>query len=373
MTRLVGTLFALASACAAAPTRQDGEGFTPLFNGKDLSGWIQVNCDAGTFTAKDGVIFCTGKPTGVLRTSRQFENFALELEWKHLKEGGNAGLFIHSAALPARGVPFTKSIEVQIMLADDPTGQGRHTRHGDIFSIHGARFVPDRPHPQKWERCLPSENRVKPAGEWNHYRVECKDGKIDLAVNGKVVSGGSNCNPRKGYICLESEGSPVEFRNIRIKEFASSNPPAEEVAEADEGFVLLYTGVDLKGWREDAPGKGKWEAKDWTLNGGGSTLRTEKEFADFSFIADWKTARPTGQRHEVVIYLGPAPLYLSTAEVKQAQWNRLTLTRKKGRLTTILNGQQVADSDFAGPAQGSIGLHCDGAIQFANLYVKELR
>ena len=83
-------------------------------------------------------------------------------------------------------------------------------------------------------RCLPSERRAKPAGEWNHYRVTCNDGVITLAVNGKVVSGGSACSPRKGYICLESEGSPVEFRDIRIKELPSTDPKPEEIAKPAE-------------------------------------------------------------------------------------------------------------------------------------------
>src|SRR5258706_43618 len=81
-----------------------------------------------------------------------------------------------------------------------------------------------------WERCLPSEKRAKPSPEWNHYRVECRDGVLKLAVNGKVVSGGSECKPRKGYLCLESEGSECHFRNLRIKELPSSNPSADEVA-----------------------------------------------------------------------------------------------------------------------------------------------
>ena len=88
---------------------------------------------------------------------------------------------------------FTKGMEIQIIDRDHP--QGIATRHGDVFAIHGATFVPDKPHPQGWMRSLPSEKRVKPQGEWNHYRVESRDGVVTLAVNGKVVSGGSAANP----------------------------------------------------------------------------------------------------------------------------------------------------------------------------------
>ncbi|MGE0759554.1 MAG: DUF1080 domain-containing protein, partial [Pirellulaceae bacterium] len=241
----------------------------PLFNGRDLSGWVAVNCAPSTFTVRDGIIVSTGIPTGILRTDKQYENFILELEWKHVQPLGNAGLFVWSDALTSRGVPFSRSIEVQVL---DGRNSDVYTSHGDIFPIHGARMTPDRPHPKGTERCLPSEFRCKPAGEWNHYRVHCQDGVIKLAVNGKVVSGGSQCRPRKGFICLESEGSECHFRNIRIQELPSTNPGPDETADATEGFRSLYTGVDLSGWRPNPGHAGHWQPQDWILNyDGGST------------------------------------------------------------------------------------------------------
>ena len=70
------------------------EGWVDLFNGKDLSGWVNVNGAPETWTAHDGIISCTGKPIGALRTEKPYENFELELEWRHLKPAGNAGVFI---------------------------------------------------------------------------------------------------------------------------------------------------------------------------------------------------------------------------------------------------------------------------------------
>lgn len=208
--------------------QQKEEGFVPLFSGKDLSGWVPVNVEPETFQVREGVIYCTGEPTGVMRTEKMYENFIIELEWRHLKEKGNAGLFIWSDGVPAKNSPFTRSIEVQIL---DGRNTEDYTSHGDVFAIQGAKLTPDRPHPKGRMRCLPSERRAKPSPEWNHYRVICNDGVIKLAVNGKVVSGGSECTPRKGYVCLESEGSPVEFRNIRIKELPSTNPKPDEIAK----------------------------------------------------------------------------------------------------------------------------------------------
>ncbi len=180
-----------------------------------------------------------------------------------------------------------------------------------MFAIHGSAMKPDRPHPDGWMRCLPSERRSKPAGQWNHYRVTCNDGVIKLAVNGKVVSGGSQCKPRKGYICLESEGSEVDFRNIRIKELPSTNPKPDEIAPLAQGFTPLYTGVDLAGWKQDPGHKGHWQPKDWTLDYDGKSeakdkcLWTEKEYGDFVLVCDWRwTAKPVRRKRLVILPSG---------------------------------------------------------------------
>src|SRR5258705_13180114 len=84
-------LLLLATNLWAADASTD---FTPLFNGKDLAGWVNVNCAPNTFTVRDGIIVSTGVPTGVMRTEKQYENFELQLDWKHMKERGNAGCFV---------------------------------------------------------------------------------------------------------------------------------------------------------------------------------------------------------------------------------------------------------------------------------------
>jgi len=283
----------------------DDEEFVSLFNGRNLDGWANVNCAPETWTVRDGIIVCGGIPTGVLRSDKQYENYILELEWRHMKEGGNAGLFIHSDALTAPGQPFTRAIEVQIL---DGRNSENYTSHGDVFAIHGATMKPDKPHPGGWMRALPSEHRCKPAGQWNHYRVESRDGDITLAVNGKVVTRGSEANPRKGYICLESEGSEVHFRNIRIRELPGSNPPARMVAKKDEGFRSLYNGLDLRGFKRVPGHENHWQAKDWILDYDGKSeakdknLWTEREFGNFALIADWRLpAEPKTQQAPVLL------------------------------------------------------------------------
>ncbi|MEE2820063.1 MAG: DUF1080 domain-containing protein, partial [Planctomycetota bacterium] len=132
----------------------------PLFNGKNLEGWTIVNGDTSTWTVDNQggtqMIVCSGKPTGVMRTDKVYENFILDFDWRHLETNGNAGLFVWSAPYPAVGIPFTKAIEVQIMVGKELDW---YTTHGDIFSIWGAQMTPDDPHPMgdHIQRCLPSE------------------------------------------------------------------------------------------------------------------------------------------------------------------------------------------------------------------------
>ena len=224
MRLILLSLFAL----SAVPFAADEDGWTNLFNGKDLSNWVNVNCAPDTWTVAEGVIKCTGQPTGALRTTRMYENFIMEVEWRHMKSGGNAGIFIWASPNAAKGVPFLRSIEVQVL--DHGYGNtASYTTHGDVFPIHGSTMVPFGRH--NGMRSFPSENRSKPSPEWNHYLIDCRDGVIRLSVNGKEVSGGEKCNYRKGYLGLESEGSPTEWRLVRIKELPAGNAPKEETAE----------------------------------------------------------------------------------------------------------------------------------------------
>ena len=215
-----------------------------------------------------------------------------------MNKGGNAGLFIHSDDITAVGQPFTRSIELQIMDGNA----------GDMFSIHGATMTPGTLHPKGWVRALPSEDRMKPTGQWNHYRVVSRNGTATLAVNGKVVTRGFHLNPRKGYICLESEGSEVHFRNIRICELPGSDPPADVVAQEEQGFRSLYNGLDLRGFRQVSGNENHWRAKDWILDYDGKSeaqdknLWTQEQFGDFVLIVDWRLPdKPTVDNVPVVL------------------------------------------------------------------------
>jgi len=362
----------------------EGDDWRPLFNGKDLSGWVPVQVAPNTFTVRDGMIVSTGVPTGVMRTDRQYENFELDLEWKHIVPQGNAGLFVWSYPITAVGQPFTKSIEVQILDGRDTES---YTSHGDIFSIHGARMKPDRPHPNGAERCLPSEFRAKPAGEWNHYRVVCNDGVIKLSVNGKEVSGGSQSTPRKGYICLESEGTECHFRNIRIKELPSTNPKPEEIAPEADGFVSIYNGLNLDGW--SSKGSGHWKAKDWTLEydgkGTDADLWFDKPLRNFEMIVDWRVTEKGAK--EGFGYLvekrsgGDGTRESSGTKHgvrKVGEWTRSTIKVTEDSIRDETHGGVFGGTDGPGAlnswAERRFAIQAPtNSIQIANIYIKELK
>ncbi|MBY0524559.1 MAG: DUF1080 domain-containing protein [Gemmataceae bacterium] len=298
----------------AGSDRAADDGFVPMFNGKDLTGWVNVNGLPSTWRVENGVVITTGQPMGYLRTNRMYENFIADFEWMHKPPKadavGNSGFFVWCDPLPALGTPtFSRGIEVQVLVNLEK--EGFYTSHGDLFSIWGADCTPERPHPNGWKRCLPSERRCKGANEWNHYRVEANDGKIALAVNGKVVSSVSKCTPRKGYLAFEAEGSECQFRNVKIKELPSTKPKPEEVADEAYDWKRLFNGVDLTGWKDDAGHRGHWQAKNGLLayDGKGEAkdkdLWTDKEFGDFVLVADWRlTAKPTMKKRPVILPSG---------------------------------------------------------------------
>jgi hypothetical protein len=210
-----------------------------LFNGKDLTGWVNVNTKPETWKVQDGMIICTGHPIGVMRTEKQYENYVLHVEWMHMEPGGNSGVFIHSDGTAVEGKPFPKGMEVQILelqwpiLNPDKDGKPRTDAyvHGELFGVNGLKIVPDNP---RGERSMSWEKRCKGKGEWNVYDVVSVDGVVKLSVNGKFVNGISKATQRKGYICLESEGAEIHFRNIRILELPPGMATPEQSAPVME-------------------------------------------------------------------------------------------------------------------------------------------
>jgi len=192
--------------------------------------FAHVNCDEDTWAWKDGVIHCTGKPVGVIQSKKSYKNFELVVQWRHLRPAGNSGVFVWATAESLANLKqgkgrLPKGIECQVLdlgyAENYEKKQGKKsdwfTCHGDVFPV-GVKMKPFPPLSANGSRSFPSKNTTKPSPAWNHYYIRAINGEVRLWVNGEEVSGGTGCQPSEGFLCLESEGSPVEFENLRIRE-----------------------------------------------------------------------------------------------------------------------------------------------------------
>ena len=182
-----------------------------LFNGKDLSGWTPVLDQRGadparTWSVADGLLKCTGKPAGYIKTDREFADYVLTLQWRWPAgtAGGNNGVLVHATTPRALGI-WPKSIEVQLFKGNA----------GDLWVIGTELDVPDEATRKEGRRHKNlTDNSEKLVGEWNRLEITCKGDTIRVKVNDELVHKATNCSVTHGAICLQSEGAPIEFRNI---------------------------------------------------------------------------------------------------------------------------------------------------------------
>jgi hypothetical protein len=193
------------------PAQTYEEGWDELFNGKDLAGWIVylrqedrstkrfLPEDQSVFSVQDGIVAATGVPSGCLRTMDIYDNFVFHVEIRFPEGKGNTGVLIYCQ----KDEVWPTAVECQ----------GYNDHMGRIFPIRGATM----------DGGEMIHSAASPPGEWNAYEVYSEEGRVTTVVNGKVVGLASNADPSTGYICLQSEGVPVEFRNIRIKRFTPAH------------------------------------------------------------------------------------------------------------------------------------------------------
>jgi hypothetical protein len=227
---LVGSLASGKSDQSSDLARAYLDGTGPGWKELGEDDFTAVNCEPATWTWKDGVIHCTGQPVGVVRTKKSLTNFELVAEWKHLESGGNSGFFVWAPEKSLEGLKPNSlprgGIEVQVLdhgyheKYTKATGKKADwfTTHGDVFAVGTSKMTPFPPLSPNGSRSFPSKHLSKGVGQWNHYYVRCVNGEVRLWVNGEEVSGGTGCEPRSGFLCLESEGAPVEFRRLRLRE-----------------------------------------------------------------------------------------------------------------------------------------------------------
>lgn len=233
----LSALIALVLAAAAPNAHPAGLDSPRAFVDGQGAGWValtlddfvNLNGEPGTWSEKGGVIHCTGLPVGVARSQVEYTNFELVLTWRHLKPAGNSGVFVWAPPEALQGLQPGQlprgGIECQILdhgyTQEYEKQSGKKadwfTTHGDVFPVGTSRMRPFEPISPDGSRSFPSKSLSRGVGEWNHYYIRCINGEVRLWVNGEEVSGGTGCTPSAGFLCLESEGSPVEFKNLRIR------------------------------------------------------------------------------------------------------------------------------------------------------------
>ena len=221
-SRFVTPLLALTLALTLTPppaqaAAEDAEkGWTPLLNGKDLDGWkVSLGgktdvANSGTFTMKDGVLICSGSPSGYLYTPKSYRNYTLEFDLAFKRPagltneaafGGNSGCLIHIAEPNALGV-WPRSIEVQ----------GMNKQMGLILPI---------PRSLKCTKTFDGKRLAevrKPLGEFNRIVVKVRGGDMDISINGTPISTVRDCELTEGPIGFQSEGVETHWKNLRVRE-----------------------------------------------------------------------------------------------------------------------------------------------------------
>lgn len=195
--------------------------------GKDDFAKVNSADDTWSFKDKESLIECTGKPVSVIRSKKQYTNFELVCQWRHRRSAGNSGIFVWTipeSLEKLKGPGLPQGVEVQVLDLGYKTAYEKNGRkadwftcHGDVFPVGNVKMKPFPPVAPNGKRSFPTKNLSKGVGEWNQYYIRAINGEVRLWVNGEEVSGGTDISPRTGYLCLESEGSPVDFRNLKIR------------------------------------------------------------------------------------------------------------------------------------------------------------
>jgi hypothetical protein len=186
---------------------------TELFNGKDTVGWVAYPADTSkdTWSIKDGLLACNGKPNGFLRTNESYKQYRFTVEWRFTKPG-NTGVVVHMT--PPDAV-WPKSIECQ----------GMHDRQGDFYFWNGAT-VKDGTELSKDKKSgkvrgyrigRPGESLEKPVGEWNTFTTVCDGNTVTILVNGKEVNKATGANLSEGFIGLQVEGGAFEVKRCTLE------------------------------------------------------------------------------------------------------------------------------------------------------------
>jgi len=167
----------------------EADGWLDLLNGKDLTGWDVLGCEA---VVQDGALLIKGG-NGLVQTKEQYADFVLDVEWKALKEDKwDSGIYFRYTSVP-KGRPWPPRYQANI----------RKGAEGNVGELKGAT----------------SKGLVKP-GEWNRFVLTVRGTAVELEINGKPAWKADGLAEPKGFISLQAEvpqGGQFLFRNVRIK------------------------------------------------------------------------------------------------------------------------------------------------------------
>jgi len=214
---LVGLLLGASLLIVPVVATETGTAVVPkekivLWNGTDFTGWKRFLSDASknvddTWSIGGGLLRCTGRPSGYMRTETPYADYHLHVEWRWPEKPGNNGVLVH---MSGQDVVWPRSLECQLASGNAGDfwviGGFEHAEHAKGGKrVNGRRTV--KLH----------ESSEKPAGEWNQYDIVCKDDWVVVMVNGVLQNVATECSDRSGKICLQSEGAPIEYRNLWIE------------------------------------------------------------------------------------------------------------------------------------------------------------
>ncbi len=189
-----------------------------LFNGENLDNWnIFVSSEdvnpGDLFWVKDGVINTTGKPHGYIRTIESYGNFKLHVEWRWVDEPTNSGVLIH-----VQGEDRIWPLAIECQLMKDHAGDLVLIGKGSGVTVNDSTYLVTSEENRYLALTKFEEVSENPAGEWNKYDITCQDGNIRVEVNGVLQHIGTNLTLPEGNILLQSEGSPIQFRNVTLEQ-----------------------------------------------------------------------------------------------------------------------------------------------------------
>lgn len=411
---LVAGSFAVVAQEAVAPTEKQ-----VLFNGKNFDGWVRFlpgdkDPDATWSIKPDGVVACAGRPAGYMRTEKDYKDYVFHVEYRWTGRTGNNGVLAH---MTGPDTVWPKSLECQ----------GMFRNQGDFFEIGGFDF---NEHTTGGKRVRSrrvlkyGEHNEKEAGEWNTYEVWAVGDTVRPYINGKLMNEATGCKITAGKICLQSEGVPIEYRNIYIA--PAKNKPWPVTPKEK---IELFNGKDTTGWvkfiPEDKPDENKqwaedkvWSVKDGVLRCEGTPngyIRTEESYANYKLHVEWRWPEKAGNSgvllHRAGIdkvwpmcieaqlmnqsagdfwmmsnatlevdgkQVGPKKFAGSKKkgdanEKPDGEWNSYDIICNGGDIKLIVNGKVLNGGIKANPSSGAICLQSEGApIEFRNIVLGPL-